>query len=113
MKKNDWKYIVDVLLFVDVCSIAVMGFIMAFVIPSGEGSHAEKFFLGLHRHGWGDIHLYLSLFLLMLLALHIFLSWTWVVESTKKYLGVHWKRFLWGLCGASLVVVIVSRCIKA
>jgi len=112
MRKQELKYLVDVLLFVSISSTAMIGLILAFIIPPGGGSHAEKVFLGLQRHAWGDIHLYLSLFLLALLGFHVWLSWTWVVESTKRYFGQNWKRFLWGLCGAWLVVLLIGRCVK-
>jgi len=68
MKKNDWKYLINGLMFVDICSIAMIGLIMAFVVPPARGPDTSKVFLGLHRHQWGDFHLYLSLFLLALLV---------------------------------------------
>jgi len=108
MKKNDWKYLIDALLFVDICSIAVIGLLLAFVIPSGEGPAAPKYFMGLHRHDWGDIHLYLSLFMLGLLVLHVWLNWTWVVNSTRGYFGENWQKALWTLCVAWLVVLIFA-----
>ena len=109
MRKNVWKYWVDALLFVDMCSIAVIGLLMAFVIPSGGQRHSdEKYFLGLHRHEWGDIHLYLSLLLLGLLVLHLWFNWTWIVQSTKSYFGDYWKNFLGMLCGAWLVVLFAA-----
>ena len=85
----------DVALFVDMCSIAVIGVFLGFVIPKGriyDGS--QKYFLGLHRHQWGDIHLYLSLLLLILLIFHIWFNWKWVVQSTKRYFGDKWKNSL-------------------
>lgn len=54
MRKNDWKYLFDALLFVDLCSLAVIGLLLAFVIPSGKAApETAKFFMGLHRHHWG------------------------------------------------------------
>ena len=73
MKMNDWKYLADTLLFVGICSLAVTGLLLAFVIPSGKGPEASKYFLGIHRHAWGDIHLYVALSLLAILVLHIWL----------------------------------------
>jgi hypothetical protein len=108
MRKNDWKVLIDALLFVAVCSIAVIGLLMAFVIPTGHGQEGSKYFLGLHRHQWGDIHLYLSLFMLGLLVLHVWLNWTWVVNSTKNYVGDYWKQALWMLCGAGIFVVFIA-----
>jgi hypothetical protein len=108
MKRNDWKYLIDALLFIDICSIAIIGLVMAFVIPPGQGSEAAKYFMGLHRHEWGDIHLYLSLFLLGLLVLHVWFSWTWVVQSTKSYFGDQWRRALGILSGAWIAVILLA-----
>jgi hypothetical protein len=109
MRKNDWKYLIDALLFVDLCSLAVIGLLLAFVIPSGkEAPEAAKFFLGLHRHDWGDIHLYLSLLMLGLVVLHVWLNWTWVVNSTRSYVGEQWQKALWALCGAWILVLFFA-----
>jgi hypothetical protein len=108
MKKNDWKYLLDALLFVDLCSIAAIGLLLAFVIPSGRAPDTSKYFLGLHRHDWGNIHLYLALFLLVLLVLHLWLNWTWVVHSTKNYFGSQWKNAFWALSGAWIVVLFLG-----
>jgi len=106
MKRNDWKYLLDSLLFVNISSIAAIGLLLAFVIPKGKRLQAEKYFLGLHRHDWGDFHLYLSLSLLVLLVLHIWLNWTWVAQSTKRYFGDRWKKYLWGLSCAWFAVLL-------
>ena len=88
MKKGKVKFIIDVLLFIDICATSTIGLLLAFVIPRGEYRHTvKKSFLGLHRHGWGDIHLYLSLILLGLLVLHIYLNWKGIVGCAKQYPG--------------------------
>jgi hypothetical protein len=112
MKKNAWKYVINALMFVDVCSMALIGLILALIVPSGGGGHTEKTFLGIHRHSWADIHFFLSIVFLSLLTLHVWLNWTWVVESSKKYFGAYWQRVLWGFVGASVVVLLVARCVK-
>jgi len=108
VKRNNWKYLIDALLFVGICSISVIGLLLAFVIPKGRATYAAKVFLGLHRHEWGDLHLYLSLCLLGLLILHIWLNWTWVVQSTKRYFGGSWKKVLWGMAGAWMIVILIG-----
>lgn len=108
MKKNVLKYVIDLLLFIDMSSIAVLGLLLGFVIPKGRGPVSGNYFLGLHRHDWGDIHLTLSLFLMVLLALHIWLNWAWIAQSTKRYFGGHWKNFLWILSCAWIGVVMVA-----
>ena len=108
MTRNDLKYFITALLFVDLSSIAVLGLLMAFVIPSGNVPMETKFFLGLHRSKWADIHVTLALILLGLIAWHIWLSREWITGSTKKLFGDQWQRALWALSGAWLVVVFLA-----
>jgi hypothetical protein len=44
--------------------------------------------------------------LLVLLVLHIWLNWTWVAQSTKRYFGNRWKKYLWGLSCAWFAVLL-------
>ncbi len=107
MKKNALKYFINVTLFIDITSIAVLGLLLGFVIPKGQG-RSLNYFLGLHRHEWADIHLCLSLFFLVLLVFHVWLNWAWVVQSTKRYLGDQWKNFFWAVSLAWIIVLIVG-----
>lgn len=108
MKRNDWKYLIDALIFVDMCSIAAIGMVLAFVVPGGKGPDASKIFMGLHRHDWGDIHFNLALLLIGLLVLHVWLNWAWVINSTKATFGDRWKKALWSLSGAWIFVLFLS-----
>ena len=112
MNKHGLKYLVDSLLFIDICAIAFIGLIMAFVIPGGQGMGSERYFLWLNRHGWGDIHLFLSLILLALLVLHLFLNWTWISGSSKTFFGERWKTVLLSFFAASLAILFVGWLIK-
>lgn len=109
MSKAVLKYFVSALLFVDMCSVAVLGLLLAFVIPSGgDVPHQAKVFLGLHRHDWGDIHLTLSVIALGLIAWHVWLSWDWVAGITKKFFGDRWQKALWILSGAWFAVLLLA-----
>jgi len=79
MKKSDWQYLVDSLLFICIVGIAVIGFLMGLVIPKGPAAPEKaKYFLGLHRHQWGNIHFYLSIAFLTLVIIHLIFSWKWI-----------------------------------
>jgi hypothetical protein len=108
MKRNAIKYVVDAALFVDICSIAALGLLLRFVIPRGRGPGFEKYFLWLQRRQWGDIHLSLSLGLLILLCVHVCFNWPWIVQWTKCYFGDHWKNFLWAASCAWIVVLFLG-----
>ena len=108
LKKNTLKYLINVTLFIDMTSIAVLGLLLGFVIPKGQGHLTQKYFLGLHRHDWANIHLYLALLLLPLLVFHVWFNWTWVVQATKRYFGDRWKNFLWAISSAWIIVLLIG-----
>ncbi len=106
LKKNTLKYLINVTLFIDMCSVTVIGLLLGFVIPKGKT--VINYFFGLHRHKWVDLHLYLSLFLLVLLFFHIWLNRSWIVNSTKRYFGENWKKALWIFSAGWIVVLLVG-----
>ena len=108
MERNALKYLVDALLWADLCATAVVGLLLGFVIPRGPRPPADRFFLGLHRQQWCDIHLWLSLMLLALLAVHLVLNWRWVVQISRRMFGDRWRRVLWLLAGAWLPLLALS-----
>ncbi len=108
MTRNSLKYVASALLFVDLCSVAILGLLLGFVIPSGNASGAGKIFLGLRRHAWADIHLTLAIAFLALIALHVWLNWDWVVGTTKKFFGEQWQNVIWILSGSWVAVIIAA-----
>lgn len=108
MGKNNSKYLIASLLFIDICAVAVLGLLLAVVIPAGQSPRTAKYFLGLHRHEWGDIHLYLSVLLLVLVVVHLWLNWTWIIQSTKRYFGTRWQKVLWSFPAAGILVLVVA-----
>jgi len=106
--KNTLKYITDALLFVDICAISVIGLLLKFVIPTGRAQFGQKYLLGLHRHEWGDLHLYLSLLLLVLLIVHLWFNWTWIVNSTRRYFGNRARYFYPAILCAWIGVLFVG-----
>ncbi len=106
LNKNTLKYLIDVTIFIDICSVAVTGLLLGFIIPKGKGT--DKNFLSLHRHEWSEIHLYLALFLVVLLFFHVWFNWSWIVNSTKRYFGENWKNVLWGFSVGWIIVLFIG-----
>lgn len=90
MRRSTTKYLVDWGLYLSFCVIAVTGGIIGWIVPRGGGNHDDRFFLGLHRHGWIDIHLFFAILGVTLIVLHLVLSWSWVVSTTRRKLGKRW-----------------------
>ncbi|MFZ2055145.1 MAG: DUF4405 domain-containing protein [Candidatus Aminicenantales bacterium] len=85
MKQSDWRYLVDALLFICLIGMAFIGILLGLVIPEGPvSSGGSKYFLGLHRHQWGDIHAYLSIAFVVLMVVHLLLSWRWITAKTRQ-----------------------------
>jgi hypothetical protein len=88
MKESDWRYAVDVILFICLGGMALIGILLGLVIPAGPvAAESAKFFLGLHRHQWGNIHAYLSIAFIILMVVHIVLNWKWVTAKTRQVFG--------------------------
>lgn len=108
MNQTDWKYIVDVFMFISMLGIIVIGLLMAFVMDSGPmRDESAKYFLGLHRHQWGTFHLYLSLFFTSMLFFHLVLEWSWIKGKSRKLFQARWKHALWTATGLALFILIL------
>jgi len=85
MKQPDWRYLVDALLFICLVGMVFIGILLGLVISEGPiSSGGSKYFLGLHRHQWGDIHAYLSIAFVVLMVIHLVLSWKWITAKTRQ-----------------------------
>jgi hypothetical protein len=105
MKKTDWKYLVDVLMFLFMIGIMLVGILLAFVLKEGPAvRESDKFFLGLHRHQWSHIHLYLSLAFAVTLVFHLLLEWSWIRGKSQRLFKTAWKPVL-GLILAAAVLL--------
>lgn len=95
MNKADRQYLVDTLLFICMFGISSIGILMAFFLAEGPTAlEREKYFIGLHRHQWGAIHLYISLFFVFLIIIHLFLSWAWIKGKAKNLFKKGWVTVL-------------------
>jgi len=85
MKESDWRYAVDVILFICLGGMTLIGILLGLVITAGPAAaESAKYFFGLHRHQWGNIHAYLSIAFVVLTIVHIVLNWKWVTAKTRQ-----------------------------
>lgn len=93
------------------------GFVLRYVLPPGSGRIAGDgsgyravlkpvaFLWGLTRHQWGEIHFWMSVGLMAILALHLSLHWSWIVcvirRQPKEGSGV---RFPLGVAGFIAII---------
>jgi hypothetical protein len=107
MKKVNWQYLIDLLLFISIAGVVLIGILLGFVLPKGPyAAESAKYFLGLHRHAWGDIHLYLGIAFTALTVIHLILGWNWIRGKTRTLFGSRWKGAIVVICCLPLIVLV-------
>ena len=81
MRKTNVNFVVDAAAFVAFVLLTASGVLLRYVLPPGSGRFSTLW--GMDRHDWGRIHFWIAVFLLVALALHLFLHWRWVVSVVK------------------------------
>ena len=81
MRKPTRNLIVDGLAFAGFLLLITTGVLMRYVLPPGSGRRVAIW--GLDRHGWGDLHFWIAVAFLALLAFHLVLHWRWIVSVLR------------------------------
>lgn len=90
--------VIDIIMLLVLMAVAGLGLLMKYVLLPGYrinevyGANTELLFLGLDRHQWGAIHLYLALFMVVLLILHIILHWDLVLCIFRRLIPANTLR---------------------
>ena len=81
MKKPPWNLVIEAVMALQIGAIAGIGLLIKFVLVPGQernilyGRGTALRSLGMDRHEWGTIHMWVGVSLLVLLVLHIILHW--------------------------------------
>ena len=108
------KLVVDVLMFICMAALGGLGFLMKYVLLSGQeaqavyGAKVDIYFLGVDKHERGTIHLIIAFVLLGLLLLHIILNWKPIVSMYQRLIGGQRVRKI-----VTAVFIIVSALLIA
>ena len=110
MRKATLNAIVDGLMFAVGVGAVVTGLMLWLAIGRGPDPELPKWLWGLHRHGWGDVHLVLALSLTVLALLHTVLHSTWIESCSRRLLGTSgWTAVLLGVAiGAVLLGAVYA-----
>ncbi|MCL3781183.1 DUF4405 domain-containing protein [Prolixibacteraceae bacterium JC049] len=94
MNKSIINLLIDIILLVLLCLITSIGLLIHYVLLPGYKvnlayeRHVDLQFLGLDRHQWGDIHLYVSLLFILLIIIHVVLHWKQIVCGINRMLKI-------------------------
>ncbi|MCP4605852.1 MAG: DUF4405 domain-containing protein [Proteobacteria bacterium] len=81
------NFTIDLLAFVLMFSMIGTGLVIRYILPPGSGSRSGGYGLllwGMDRHEWGGLHFWISVGLVLALALHVALHWSWVCNFVRR-----------------------------
>lgn len=76
MKRSKLNFIFDAAGFAGFVFLTTTGVLIRYILPPGSGRFSSIW--GIDRHGWGNIHFWISVVFLAILAMHLLLHWRWV-----------------------------------
>lgn len=83
MKRRQLHFIIDILAFVVFALMSSTGVLLHYLLPPGSGRFASLW--SLNRHEWGEFHFWLAVVLFVLLVIHLFLNWRWIMATIKGH----------------------------
>jgi hypothetical protein len=98
------RFLVDFVMFVSALGTILTGVVLWLCV--GKGPDGQKFFLGWHRHEWGDLHTFFSLAFVVLVVVHLIQHWAWIRIVTLKQVGR--RAGIWSILkttGATILVL--------
>ena len=103
--KNLIHRVLNLLLYIAFCAMVGTGLLMAYHLPPGSRGGSGLTVLGMDRHEWGDVHLWISYTVIAAVIVHLGMNWTWL----KKIAASMKPMRLWGglLVGIAIIVVLI------
>ena len=110
MSRSRVNFTIDAAMLICGSALTGIGLLMKFVLIPGKerisiyGRPVDLFFIGLDRHEWGTLHLWLAYILIGLLISHIFLHLRWIAGMTREAMSV--QRF-----GKAKAALFLAACL--
>lgn len=101
------QFLIDYVMFVCALGTILTGIVMWLCV--GKGQIGEKFFLGWHRHEWGDLHTFFALAFVLLVLIHLVQHWNWIKVVVPKQAG--WENGIGNILKIAAVTILVLAAI--
>lgn len=110
MKRSRINFIIDAIAFIGVVLLISTGVLMRFILlPGVERMERGPLLLwGMSRHQWGDVHFFIAMGLMVILALHLALHWRWVASVAEGESRQTPRLWLGALSVLTLLAVAVA-----
>lgn len=101
--KNPLMRASNLALYLGFCALAGTGLMLEFRLPPGSRGGHGLTVLGMSRHDWGAIHLWIAWGVLAITVAHLALNWAWL----RKIAGYRrWVPLLGGLALGGLALTM-------
>jgi hypothetical protein len=108
--KTSTNFWLDVVSLIVMIGLTATGGLIHFVLPAGTGHFYVLF--GWNRHDIGQLHFYLAVAAVALLALHVLLHWNWICCVIAKMVGKNApsqkSQAIWGIILLLLIAVLLG-----
>ena len=116
MKRKNLNFAIDAVSLLVMLAMVVTGIVIHYLLPAGSGGRGGTGKLtlwGAGRHEWGEVHFWLAIATVVLIAVHVVLHWAWVCgvfSSWSKGAGTpsRTRRRLYGLGAAVAMTTLVA-----
>ncbi len=103
--KNITSRILNLALYISFCLMVGTGFIIGYRLPPGSRGGRGMSLLGMNRHEWGDVHLYISYGFIAMLIVHLCIHWKWLIKIASR--NRQWRLWL----GLAIGIAVVLFCL--
>lgn len=105
--KTRWNFWVDILTGLTFAAMVGSGILAKWVLPPGSRGGSGLVWLGQGRHFWGDLHFWVGIAMLVLVIVHVWLHWNWVLKTWSKLVGRFGSPVTWLLLIAMLALILL------
>jgi H+/Cl- antiporter ClcA len=108
--KNLVHRLLNLILYVAFCAMVGTGLLLAYRLPPGSRGGRGTTVLGMERHEWGNVHLWIACVVMAAVVAHLVMNWTWLTKIAASMKP--WR--LWGglLLGIGIIVVLLLLPVK-
>jgi len=101
--KNVIHRVLNLFLYFAFCAMAGTGLLLAYRLPHGSRGGRALTMIGMDRHEWGNVHLWISYIAIVAVVAHLVMNWTWLrkIAASMKPLR------LWGGLLAGILIIAV------
>jgi hypothetical protein len=80
MRKPAINFSIDIFALLAFIFLISTGFLIYLVLPAGSGGASVW---GMNRHEWRDIHFWIAMAFITLIAIHFILHWDWIKNIVR------------------------------